>query len=77
MIVMSTFIVAETVSAATFNVSSSSCTGAGSIVEAMTLANANVGADTIALTPGLAIDASSCPPVASLDIADFFALQDL
>ena len=75
LIVMSTFIVAETVSAATFNVSSSSCTGAGSIVEAMTLANANVGADTIALTPGLAIDASSCPPVASLDIADFFALQ--
>jgi hypothetical protein len=45
----------------TYTVTSASCTGAGTITEAMDLANANPGADTISFTPGLVVDAVGCP----------------
>jgi len=41
--------------AATFNVTSNSCSGTGSIVEAFQQANASPGQDTIEFTPGLTI----------------------
>ena len=45
----------------TYTVTSTSCTGPGSITEAMALANANSGEDTITFTPGLQIQAGTCP----------------
>ena len=44
----------------TYNVTSTNCTGPGSIIEAINQANANSGTDTIQLTPGLQIDATTC-----------------
>lgn len=41
--------------AATFNVTSDSCSGTGSIADALQQANANPGPDTIEFTPGLTI----------------------
>ena len=56
----------EQVSAAavgtTYTVTSTSCTGPGSITEAMALANANPGEDTITFTPG---SADRCGPMPS------------
>ena len=50
----------------TYVVTSTSCTGPGSIVEAIALANANPGEDTIQLVPGLQIDATTCPPISTI-----------
>ena len=47
-------------SAATFNVSSASCIGAGSITQAMSDANANPGEDTISIQAGLEISLNDC-----------------
>jgi hypothetical protein len=47
--------------AETYQVTSTSCTGPGSIVAAMDDANANPGADIISFTPGLVVDAVGCP----------------
>ena len=47
--------------AETYTVTSTSCTGPGSITEAMDLANANPGTDTITFTSGLQINAAGCP----------------
>ena len=46
----------------TYTVTSTSCTGPGSITEAMAKANANPGEDTISFTAGLQIDAGQCLP---------------
>lgn len=48
-------------SAATYNVSSQLCTGAGSLQAAIAAANANPGPDTITFTPGLQVEVSTCP----------------
>jgi hypothetical protein len=54
---------ASTVHAATYTVTSTQCEGAGSITEAMTLANNNPGEDTITFSPaGLQIEAAQCLP---------------
>ena len=45
----------------TYTVTSTSCTGPGSITEAMAKANADPGEDTITFTPGLQIDAAQMP----------------
>jgi len=58
-----TTVVSERVSASTtFMVTSSSCTGPGSITEAVAAANANPGTDVIEFTPGLQVsaDTASC-----------------
>jgi hypothetical protein len=71
----------ETVRAAavgtTYTVTSTGCTGPGSFVEAVELANANPGPDTISFTPGLQIDADDilCPPIAIPDRTDYFIAQ--
>ena len=44
----------------TYTVTSTSCTGPGTITEAIALANANPGEDTIVITPNLVIDAFLC-----------------
>ena len=44
----------------TYVVTSTSCTGPGTITEAIALANANPGEDTIVITPNLVIDAFLC-----------------
>ncbi len=46
----------------TYVVTSTSCTGPGSITEAMASANANPGEDTIQVVPGLQIEAGECLP---------------
>ncbi len=77
---------AETVSAAavgtTYTVTSTSCTGPGSITEAMALANANPGEDTITFVDSLQgnpINAVSCPNLPGVsdpvDPVDYFAIQ--
>ena len=60
----------------TFFVSSSSCTGTGSFVEAVTLANDNPGHDTISFDPDLQIEASElkCPPVGN-DPSNYYIAQ--
>ncbi len=61
-LVLVTFAIhARTASAATYTVTSTSCTGPGSITEAMDLANANPGEDTITFTKDLQVDAAGCP----------------
>ena len=59
------FIGVQSVRAATFDVTSTQCTGPGSFVEAVTLANDTPGHDTISFDSGLEIEASDvkCPPV--------------
>jgi hypothetical protein len=52
----------EHAKAATYTVTSTSCTGPGSLLQAIADANANPGADTITFTPGLVIRADMCPP---------------
>jgi hypothetical protein len=47
--------------AATFTVTSTQCEGEGSITEAMDTANNTPGEDTITFTPGLRVDAGTCP----------------
>ena len=47
--------------AAVFNVTSTWCTGADSIVEAIDNANVQPGVDTISIQPGLAISFNTCP----------------
>ncbi len=49
--------------AKTFDVTTSQCTGPGSLVAAVTAANNNPGRDTIRFRSGLAVQASGCPPV--------------
>jgi hypothetical protein len=64
--------------AATFTVTSTQCEGAGSITEAMDTANNTPGEDTITFTPGLRVDAGTCPTdtiCASPDPRDCFFLQ--
>ena len=56
----------------TYIVTSTSCTGPGSIVEAIALANANPGEDTIDLVPGLQIDARTCPPISNDSLENYF-----
>ncbi len=54
------------------------CEGAGSITQAMGLANANAGVDTITLTQGLKVDAGTCPATtfcATTDSNKCFFLQ--
>ena len=69
----------EQVSAAavgtTYTVTSTSCTGPGSITEAMASANANLGEDTITFTPGLQIDAAQCLPGFQGASNDYFMVQ--
>ena len=45
----------------TYNVTSTKCTGPDSITEAIAKANASSNEDTIELSPGLQIDATTCP----------------
>ena len=60
----------------TYNVTSTACTGAGSITEAMDMANTNPGEDTISFTPGLVVDFRNCPPnPAPPDPKNYFTLQ--
>ena len=66
---------ASTVHAATFNVTSDECEGAGSVTEAMESANNTLGEDTIVFDPGLEIDWGQCPPEPLGDAADYFTLQ--
>ena len=47
--------------AATYEVSSQLCTGAGSLQAAITAANTNPGPDVISFTPGLQVEVSTCP----------------
>ena len=47
----------------TYTVTSTSCTGPGSITEAMALANANPGKDTITFTEDLQISVDQCPQI--------------
>lgn len=54
-------IFARAANAGTYTVTSTSCTGPGSITEAMALANANAGGDIITFTKDLQIDAAGCP----------------
>ncbi len=51
--------------ALTFNVTSSSCSGPGSLVSAIEAANLWPGADTVSLSPNLQINMNSCPQVGS------------
>jgi hypothetical protein len=52
---------ASPASADTFDVTSTSCTGPGSLVEAVNKANSTPGADTIEFKAGLVVDADGCP----------------
>ncbi|WP_282038203.1 fibronectin type III domain-containing protein [Saccharicrinis aurantiacus] len=57
------FFVKNGYSQTTYTVTNTALTGTGSFTEAITLANANPGADIIEFTPGLQVDASvSTPP---------------
>ena len=65
----------HTALAATYNVTANTCQGPGSIVEAIQLANANPGSDTIEFAAGLtvsSITASTCGTVAANDPAFFY-----
>lgn len=60
----------------TYPVTSTQCTGPGSIVDAMDLANANPGTDTISIAAGLTIDAGTCPhPPGRFDDVNFVILE--
>ena len=56
-----TVISAVPASAATYTVTSASCTGPGSITQAVADANAHPGPDVISFTPGLVVNAGMCP----------------
>jgi len=64
-------------SAATFNVTSASCIGSGSITQAMNDANANPGEDTISIQAGLEISLNDCFPAPPADPYKSFAVQAL
>ena len=59
----------------TYTVTSGYCTGPGSITEAMALANANPGTDTITFTKDLQIAAASCPQEVAGPLEKIFILQ--
>jgi hypothetical protein len=58
-----TTLTVDVASASNFDVTSSSCTGPGSFIAAVTAANASPGADTISFAPALKVDWASCPSV--------------
>jgi len=58
----------------TFDVTSTSCSGQGSIQEAVAGANANPGLDTISFMPGLNIDYSSCVRPAGVQAQDWYGV---
>jgi hypothetical protein len=64
-------------SAATYNVTSASCIGPGSITQAMSDANANPGEDTISIQAGLEISLNDCFPAPPSDPAKSYAVQAL
>ena len=78
LVALATLLTAQPAAAAptTYNVTSTACTGAGSITEAMDKANTNPGEDTISFTPGLVVDFRNCPPnPAPPDPINYFTLQ--
>ena len=64
-------------SAATFNVTSASCIGSGSITQAMSDANANPGEDTISIQAGLEISLNDCFSVPPSDPSKSYAVKAL
>ena len=49
------------VAAVQYDVTSTACTGPGSLTEAIAAANASPGSDTITFTPGLQVEVTTCP----------------
>ncbi len=65
-------VISAGVQAATYTVTSTGCFGAGSIDEAVTLANNNPGTDTITFTQGLEIQAGSCGGPSTVPKSEYF-----
>ena len=77
-VALATLLTAHPAAAApeTYTVTSTQCEGDGSITEAMGLANANPGEDTISFDADLVVDFRNCPPnPAPADPKNYFTLQ--
>ncbi len=66
-------VVAEPATAKTIQVTSTKCTGPGSLMKAIDDANGSSGPDTIAFAQGLVVDVSNCPAAGTSSSKYYFA----